>query len=73
MRNGLYYSYFLFGFLGISTQCILTVDLLSLASVPTVIFYRLTVKMLKACMKLFANMRHILAIDKEVWLSCQYY
>ena len=64
MRSGLYYSYFLFGFLGISTQCILTVDILSLASLPTVIIYRLSVKTLKICMKLFQNMRHILATDK---------
>lgn len=61
MKNGLYYSYFLFGFLGLSTQCILTVDLLSLASIPTAIFYLFSVKTLNICMKLFKNIKHILA------------
>lgn len=56
IKGGLFYSYFLFGFLGISTQCILTVDLLALACLPTVIAFRIVVKMFKTCIKLFQNM-----------------
>lgn len=73
IKGGLYYSYFLFGFLGISTQCILTVDLLALASLPTVIVFRISVKVLNTCMRIFTNMREILLTNKEGWLSCDYY
>jgi hypothetical protein len=72
IKSGLYYSYFLFGFLGISAQCILTVDILALASLPIAFALRGSVKVLKTCAKLFNRMRLILATNREGWMSCEY-
>lgn len=51
LRVGLCYLYLLFGYLGISSQLALTLDLLFLANLPTILIYRLLANLYQLLLK----------------------
>jgi hypothetical protein len=51
LRVGLCYLYLLFGYLGISSQLALTLDLLFLANLPTILIYRLLARLYQLLLK----------------------
>jgi hypothetical protein len=58
------YVYLLFGYLGLSSQIILTVDLIYLFNLPTIVIYKLLAKIYQFLIKYFKIVVEILTIDR---------
>ena len=54
------YIYLVFGYIGLSSQIILTVDLIYVFNLPTIYIYKLLAKVYKLLIKLMAIIKDIL-------------
>ena len=72
LKLGLCYLYLLFGYFGLSSQIVLTVDLIYFFNLPTIIVYKLLAKLYQLLMKGFKVIMDILTIEREFWITCPY-
>jgi hypothetical protein len=71
-RGILCYIYIIYGYVGLSSQITLTVDLIYLFNMPTILIYKILARTYQFLLKITHIIKDILTINKEYWLTCPY-
>ena len=64
--------YLIFGYLGISAQLILTIDLIYICNLPTIFLYKFLARAYKFLVRYFWLLIELLSKTEAQWLSCPY-
>lgn len=67
------YLYIIFGYVGLSSQITLTVDLIYVFNMPTIFIYKILAHLYQFLLKIVKIMTNLLTINKQYWLSCPYH
>lgn len=72
VKLALCHLYLIFGYIGLSAQVTLTVDLIYLCNLPTIALYKLLAKAYQLLLKYLWVLVELLSKSEERWLSCPY-